>query len=87
MTKYINITEAQKKLLEFPDNLDDEPIIILEEGKPIITAMSYEKFESLMETLRILSDESFSQNLEESMLQEKEGKTISWEAAKEKLGL
>ena len=87
MTKYINITEAQKKLLEFPDNLDDEPIIILEEGKPIITAMSYEQFESLMETLRILSDEAFRQNLEESMLQEKEGKTISWEAAKEKLGL
>ncbi|MGK7938599.1 MAG: type II toxin-antitoxin system Phd/YefM family antitoxin [Crocosphaera sp.] len=87
MTKYINLTEAQKKLLQLPDNFDDEPIIILEEGKPIITAMSYEQFESLMETLRILSDEAFSQNLQESMIQAKEGNTISWEVAKEKLGL
>lgn len=49
-------------------------------------AQLLESEQSKMETLSILSDESFTQNLEESMRQVKEGKTISWEAAKEKLG-
>ncbi|WP_107670839.1 type II toxin-antitoxin system Phd/YefM family antitoxin [Cyanothece sp. BG0011] len=87
MTKYINITEVQQKLLELSDDLNDEPLIITKEGKPIMTAISYEQFESLIETLSILSDEVFSQKLQESMTQVKEGKTSSWESAKEKLGL
>ncbi|EAZ92435.1 type II toxin-antitoxin system Phd/YefM family antitoxin [Crocosphaera chwakensis] len=87
MTKYINITEVQQKLLELSNDLNDEPLIITKEGKPIMTAISYEQFESLIETLSILSDEAFSQKLQESMTQVKEGKTISWESVKEKLGL
>lgn len=87
MTKYINITEVQQKLLELSDDLNDEPLIITKEGKPIMTAISYEQFESLIETLSILSDEVFSQKLQESMTQVKEGKTSSWESAKKRLGL
>lgn len=87
MAKYININEAQRKLLELPNDLINEPVIINQEGKPVMTVMSYEQFESLMETLSILSDETFSQNLQESITQVQEGKTISWEVAKEQLGL
>jgi antitoxin YefM len=52
-----------------------------------MTAMSYQKFESLMETLDILADQTFSQKLKESIEQVKRGETLSWETAKEKLGL
>lgn len=52
-----------------------------------IAEMSEQELESLRETLSILSDESFSEKLQESMKQVREGKTLSWETAKESLGL
>ena len=87
MTKYIPLTEANQGLLELTKDITEEPLIITQEGQPIMTAMSYQKFESLMETLDILADQSFSQKLKESIEQVKRGETVSWETAKEKLGI
>lgn len=87
MTKYIPLTEANQSLLDLAKVITEEPLIITQEGQPIMTAMSYQKFESLMETLDILADQTFSQKLKESIDQVKRGETVSWETAKEKLGL
>lgn len=87
MAKYLTITEARQKFLELPDELTEEPIIITKHGKPIMTAMSYEQFESLIETLSIFSDESFTKRLQESITQAEKGETIHWKEAKKKLGL
>ena len=87
MTKYIALTEASQSLLDLAKDITEEPLIITQEGQPIMTAMSYQKFESLMETLDILADQTFSQKLKESIEQVKHGQTVSWETAKEKLGL
>lgn len=87
MVKYLTITEARQKFLELPDELTEEPIIITKHGKPIMTAMSYEQFESLIETFSILSDESFTKGLQKSITQAEKGETIHWEEAKKKLGL
>ena len=87
MTKYIPLTEASQSLLDLVKDITEEPLIITQEGQPVMTAMSYQKFESLMETLDILADQTFSQKLKESIEQIKHGQTVSWETAKEKLGL
>ncbi len=87
MTKYIPLTEANQSLLDLAKDITEEPLIITQEGQPIMTAMSYQKFESLMETLDILADQTFSQKLKESIEQVKRGETVSWEIAKEKLGI
>jgi prevent-host-death family protein len=87
MAKYLPITEARQKLLELPDEIIDEPVIITKHGKPVMAAMSYEQFESLLETLSILSDAKFAQRLQESIAQAERGEAISWEDAKVKLGL
>jgi PHD/YefM family antitoxin component YafN of YafNO toxin-antitoxin module len=87
MAKYITLAEAQEKLFQFPEELTHEPLIITKEGKPIITAINYEHFESLIETLQILADEQFSCQLQESIQQAENGETISWEIAKKQLGL
>ncbi len=86
MAKYLTITEARKKLLALPDELTDEPIIITKHGKPIMVTISYEQMESLLETLEILGDREFSNQLKEGIQQDKEGKTVSWSEAKAKLG-
>ncbi len=86
MAKYLTITEARKKLLDLPDELTDEPIIITKHGKPVMVTISYEQMESLLETLEILGDREFSTQLKEGIQQDKEGKTLSWSEAKAKLG-
>lgn len=83
--KYLTITEARRQLLELPGNLAGEPIIIIKRGKPVMVALSYDQFESLLETLDILSDAEFCDRLQESISQANQGKTISWEEAKTRL--
>ena len=87
MLKYLTITEAQEQLLDLPDDLQEEPIIITRPGKPVMAAISFEQYESLLETLAILFDQEFSQQLQESIAQADRGETISWNDAKLKLGL
>lgn len=86
MAKYLTITEARKQLLGLPDKLTDEPIIITKHGQPVMVTISYQQMESLLETLEILGDKEFSNQLKEGIRQDKEGKTVGWEAAKAKLG-
>ena len=48
MTKYIPLTEANQSLLDLAKDITEEPLIMIQEDQPIMTAMSYQKFESLM---------------------------------------
>ncbi len=82
MTQYLKIEEAQQELIDLPQKLTTEPIIITQDGLPVMTAMSYEQFESLIETLDILTDESFSKKLQASIAQTEAGNTIAWEEVK-----
>jgi PHD/YefM family antitoxin component YafN of YafNO toxin-antitoxin module len=85
MTKYIPLTEANQSLLDLAKDITEEPLIMIQEDQPIMTAMSYQKFESLMETLDIFADQAFRQKLKASIDQVKRGETLPWETAKEKL--
>lgn len=87
MPKYMSITEARQHLLNLPDELKDEPVIITKHGKPVMAALSFEQYESLLETLSVLCDREFAHTLQESIAQAERGETISWEEAKAKLGL
>ncbi|MFO5492288.1 type II toxin-antitoxin system Phd/YefM family antitoxin [Cuspidothrix issatschenkoi] len=87
MLKHLTITEAQQQILDLPDDVQQEPIIITKHGKPVMAAISFEQYESLLETLAILFDKEFTQQLQESIAQADRGETISWNDAKLKLGL
>jgi prevent-host-death family protein len=56
MLKHLTITEAQQQILHLPDDVQQEPIIITKHGKPVMAAISFEQYESLLETLAILSE-------------------------------
>ncbi|MBW4633773.1 MAG: type II toxin-antitoxin system Phd/YefM family antitoxin [Iphinoe sp. HA4291-MV1] len=87
MPKYLTITEAQQQLLNLPDELKDEPVIITKHGKPVMAALSFDQFESLMETLSVLSDHEFIHQLQESIAQAERGETIISVGRKRKLSL
>lgn len=86
MPKYLTIKEAQQQLPELPDELAVEPAIITKDGKPVMVALSLQQFESLLETLEILSDREFMAQLREGIRQADAGETISLEQLKAELG-
>jgi antitoxin YefM len=77
MSKRLTIAEAQQPMLDLPDELTDEPIT--KGCQPVL--VSYEPLTFLLETLEILSNTEFAENLRERIAQADRGKTISWEDA------
>ena len=82
MPKYLTIAEAQQQLPELSGELAEEPAIITQDGKPVMIAMSCEQFQSLVETMEILSDKEFMVQLREGIRQAEAGETISIEELK-----
>jgi antitoxin YefM len=87
MTRFLTINKARKQLLDLPDQLVDEPIVITKHGKPAMVALGYEQYESLLETIEILSDPNLMPKLRESIAQANAGETVSLEEAITHLGL
>ncbi|MEM7592770.1 MAG: type II toxin-antitoxin system Phd/YefM family antitoxin [Cyanobacteria bacterium P01_A01_bin.83] len=87
MPKYLTIDEAQKQLAELSNQLHDEPAIITRDGKPVMITFGVEQFESLMETIEIISDREFMRDLKQGIEEAKQGKTVSLEDLKTDLGL
>jgi len=86
MPKQLTIAQAQQQLLSLPSELTDEPIIITQDGVPVIAALSYAHLTALLETLDILTDSEFVKKLRQSISQAEQGQTISWETAKAQIG-
>ncbi|CCQ53185.1 type II toxin-antitoxin system Phd/YefM family antitoxin [Crocosphaera watsonii WH 8501] len=87
MAKYITLNQAQKKLSQLPDEIIDEPMIITDKDKPVIIAMSPSQLDSLLETIEILSDQEFCQQLKIGIEELNRGETFSLEEVKDELGL
>lgn len=87
MPKFLTITETRKQLLNLPEQLADEPVIITKHGKPAMVALGYEQFESLMETLEVLSDPELMNRLRHSLAQADQGETIALDDAIARLEL
>lgn len=84
--QYLTLAEAQEQLPNLPTRLNKEPVIITQDGKPAIIALGLEQFESLLETLEILSDRELMEQLRQGIQQADTGETISLEELKAELG-
>jgi antitoxin YefM len=87
MPKQLTIAQAQEQLPTLSASLTQEPVIITQDGVPVMAALSYVHLTELLETMEILSDSEFVGQLRESITQADRGQTVSWEAAKVQLGL
>jgi PHD/YefM family antitoxin component YafN of YafNO toxin-antitoxin module len=86
MSKSININEVKDQILELPTQLNNEPaVIITDEGLPVMVAISYEKYMSMLETMNILSDPEFKDQLIAGIKEDQEGKRVSWSDAMKEL--
>ena len=91
MNTSIPIIEARNKLTNLPETLQNQPelgaIAVTRRGKPVLAVMSWEFYESLLETLEVMGDEKLITMLRQSLDDIAAGKTKSWQKAKKELGL
>lgn len=85
MLKSINLTHERNELLKLPETLGDAPVIIRDQGLPIMVAISYDEYISMLETMDILSDSEFKEQLIAGIKEDQEGKRVSFSSAMEEL--
>ena len=79
--KYIPITKVKNELLEIIRQVEkeDSTIAVTKNGVPAAVILSMDKFEGLLETLDILSDEETMKSLKKSIRQARAGKWASYD--------
>lgn len=89
MTKTLAISEARNKLLEMPDELEGQSVVVAvsKHGRNVLAILPWEFYESLEETLEVLSDKELMGALKKSVAQIKRKKIIPWQKVKGELGL
>jgi PHD/YefM family antitoxin component YafN of YafNO toxin-antitoxin module len=91
MDTSIPIIEARNKLTNLPETFHNQPelgaIAVTRRGKPVLAVMSWEFYESLLETMEIMSDTELMPLLRQSLQEAKTGKTKAWQNIKKELGL
>ena len=87
--KDMPITEVRDELTSLPEQLTHthETVTVTRRGKPVLAILPWEEYETLVETLDVLSDPELMATLRQSLKEVKQGKLIPWEQAKKKLGL
>jgi antitoxin YefM len=86
-TKELTTVDARKRLTKLPEELGDNPatVAVTRRGKPVLAIMTWEDYQSILETMEILSDDRAIEQLRRSIKEVKEGKIIPWQEAKARL--
>ena len=79
--RFMSITEAKTRLLDLVRYLKekDDIVAITKNGVPAAVLLSVEKFEGLLETIDILSDEKAVKSLRRSLREARAGRWIGHE--------
>ena len=84
----MSITEARNKLTQMPEQLQGGAwaVPLTRHGTPVMALMSWDLFESIVETLDIMGDPEAMAELKASIEQIKRGEGRPWEEIKAELG-
>ena len=86
----LTISAARKALLDLPEKLERGPeraVSITRRGRPVLAVMPWEFYESIVETLDVLSDPEMASVLRDSLDDLQHGRLVSNEEAKTRLGV
>ncbi len=91
MAYNLSMSEAREQLTRLPDTFDEQSdltaITVTRYGKPVLAVLPYELYESIVETLDIMSDSKLMDELRQSMGEIEAGVTISIDDLDRALGL
>ena len=87
MEKVISIKELRPKLPSIVNDIDTKMTryIISRRGKPLVVMLSIDDFNSLQETMEVLSDKDLMRSIKKGMDEIRSGEVVSWESVKSKL--
>lgn len=83
----MTITEGRKELFRIAEDVQkpDTRYIFTIEGKPGVVLMSADEYDSLMETMEILSDPKIMEDIRKAEEDYRQGRYTSWEEVKKEL--
>lgn len=85
------MAEARKQLPRLADTLEKHPefgaVKITKRGKPVLAVLSWDLYESVVETMEIMSDPELMAAFRQGVKEMEEGKAIPLEQFKRELGL
>ena len=89
MQEGVSLTDARTILTQLPEKLAEGQGVIplTRHGKPVLAIMTWDLFESLSETIEILSDSELVEKISKGMKDFEEGRTRAWEEVKAELDL
>ena len=89
MQEGVSLTEARAILTRLPEKLAEGQGVVplTRHGKPVLAIMTWDLFESLTETIDILSDSELMDQLRNGLKDIEEARTRSWEEVKAELDL
>ena len=78
MGRVVPVSEARSRLTQLANELADsqESVTITSRGKPMLAMIGYELYESIMETLEIMSDPDLMAQLRKSLEEARSGEVI-----------
>ena len=89
MAKMLTISEARNHFTRLPARFSREPeaIEVTQRGKPVMAVLPWKLYDSLTETLEILTDEKAVQDLRRSLKDIAAGRTYTTREVAKKLRL
>ena len=89
MAHSMPIIEARNKLTKLPEHFRREPqpgvVAVTRHGKPVLAVMSWDLYESIVETMEILGDQKLMKAFRQGVKEIAEGKGIPWEQVEKRL--
>jgi prevent-host-death family protein len=91
MPETLSMTKARAKLTGLPQQFERSPeigaVIVTRRGMPVLAVMPWELYESITETLEILSDGKLMKALRRSLREARKSRTYSMAEVSKKIGL
>lgn len=91
MAQSLSMSEAREQLTRLPEQLAETPgtgaVTITRHGEPVLAVLPYDFYESIMETLEIVSDPGELASVRAGLQDIVEGRTVSLAEAERRLGL
>ena len=86
----MTLTQARNELLKVAEEMERRPdkvVEVVKRGKKVMTLLSAEVYESIVETLEVMADEKTFAKLRRAVKEIEAGKGVSWSDARKDLGL
>lgn len=87
MAKEVPVSEARARLTQLAGELvgSQETVTITKRGRPVMTLIGYELYESIMETLEIMSDADLMAQLRHSLREAGSGELVDLDEVEREL--